>query len=274
VRRGTLPGMKTWWIVLPSLLALGCATAPPTPEAELAAEPPLWLFLLAGQSNMAGRAPVEEIDRTPHPRVFSLQQDMTWGPAVEPLHWDKPDIIGVGPGSSFGRAMAERYPDVRIGLIPSAVGGSSIREWVPRGVNPSTERRPWDDMKYFVWRTLAMTGGELKGVIWHQGEADAKNFSAEHGDALVDLVARMRAEFDDPDLPFVAGELADFYMTNRSPKGAVINEGIRRLPEKSDHTAVVTPVDAEALPDGIHYDAPTYRRFGESYAEAMIGLLE
>jgi len=260
-------------LAVAALLLAGCAP-PPSAPAEAEPEKPLWLFLLAGQSNMAGRAPVEEVDRTPHPRVFALQDDLSWGPAAEPLHWDKPDIIGAGPGFAFGRAIAERYPDVRIGLIPTAVGGSSIREWVPRGVNPSTQRRPWDDMKYFAWRALAMTDGELKGVIWHQGEADAKNFSAEHGDALVDLVARMRAEFDDPDLPFVAGELADFYMTNRSPKGAVINEGIRRLPEKSEQTAVVVPVDARALPDGIHYDGDTYRRFGAAYAEAMAGLLE
>lgn len=255
------------------LLLAGC-TAPPPAAVEPEPENPLWLFLLAGQSNMAGRAPQEDVDRTPHPRVFALQKDMSWGPAVEPLHWDKPDIIGTGPGFAFGRAMAERYPDVRIGLIPAAVGGSSIREWVPRGVNPSTQRRPWDDMKYFVWRTIATTGGELKGVIWHQGEADSKDFSAEHGDALVDLVGRIRSEFNAPALPFVAGELADFYMVNRDPKGAMINEGIRRLPEKADHTAVVAPMDAKALPDGIHYDGDTYRRFGAAYAEAMAGLLE
>jgi len=34
--------------------------------------PPLQLFLLAGQSNMAGRGTVEPEDRVPHPRVWLL----------------------------------------------------------------------------------------------------------------------------------------------------------------------------------------------------------
>ena len=44
-------------------------------------------------------------------------------PAVEPLHFDKPKIVGVGLGLAFGKAMAEAEPDVTIGLIPCAVGG-------------------------------------------------------------------------------------------------------------------------------------------------------
>ena len=74
--------------VLPRIAALvvlatgglaGCATTDP-----------LHIFVLAGQSNMSGRGEVEEIDRTPHPRVYALNAQDEWVLAVEPLHFDKP----------------------------------------------------------------------------------------------------------------------------------------------------------------------------------------
>ena len=48
------------------------------------------LFLLFGQSNMAGRGVVEPEDTKPHPRVLMLSKDGKWVPAVDPMHFDKP----------------------------------------------------------------------------------------------------------------------------------------------------------------------------------------
>ena len=83
------------------------------------------LFLLIGQSNMAGRGVIEEQDRVPFPRVFTLTKEETWVPAVEPIHFDRPDRLGTGLGRSFGRVLAEAAPGARIGLIPAAMGGSA-----------------------------------------------------------------------------------------------------------------------------------------------------
>ena len=49
----------------------------------------LHLFLLAGQSNMAGRGTVESQDQKAHPRVYVLTKEKTWKPAVDPLHFEK-----------------------------------------------------------------------------------------------------------------------------------------------------------------------------------------
>ncbi|HEX8916483.1 MAG TPA: sialate O-acetylesterase, partial [Humisphaera sp.] len=59
------------------------AFAPPAKDKFL-------LFLLVGQSNMAGRGKVEDEDRKPHPRVVSLDKAGQWVPAVDPIHFDKP----------------------------------------------------------------------------------------------------------------------------------------------------------------------------------------
>ena len=94
-------------------------------------EPVFRIYLLVGQSNMAGRGTVEDEDREAHPRVWALDRVAQWVPAREPLHFDKPTIAGVGPGLAFGKAVVARYPNDHVGLVPCAVGGSPIRTWVP-----------------------------------------------------------------------------------------------------------------------------------------------
>lgn len=220
---------------------------------------------------MAGRGVPEEIDQTPHPRVFALQKDGSWGPATEPLHFDKPDIVGVGPGFAFGRAMAEAKPDVRIGLIPTAVGGSSIRVWLPQQTHESTNARPWDDALRRIFRVLALEGGELKGIIWHQGESDRADFTNEYENALVDLVERFRKELREPDLPFVAAQLTHFD-PEKSEGTDAINAAIAAATERLPNTVFVSGEGFEPKEDGVHLTAESERELGQRYAEAMLDL--
>ena len=254
------------------LLVFLCACSE-APEQQTQISPPLHLYLLAGQSNMAGRGEVGDIDRETHPRVFALKLDYAWGLASDPLHWDKPERVGVGPGLAFGKEMAERNPDVRIGLIPAAVGGSSIRVWVPGAVHTQTETRPWDDAVSRTFRVLALGGGELKGVIWHQGESDRSNFSGEYSDALVDLVERMRREFRSPDLPFVAAQLS-WFRDEPIPGGGSVSQAIASLPERLPNTASVSGEGFEHKGDNVHLDSASERELGRRFAEAMSALTQ
>ena len=104
------------------------------------------LFLLVGQSNMAGRGEVTDADRVPDPNILMLNKANEWVPAVDPLHFDKPKIAGVGLGRSFAREIAKANPGITIGLIPCAVGGSPITCWEVGGIHKSTKTHPYDDM--------------------------------------------------------------------------------------------------------------------------------
>lgn len=250
------------------LVAIGCGSVPPS----VADEPPLHLYLLAGQSNMAGRGVVEAVDSTPVRNVFALNAAMEWVLAKNPLHFDKPDIVGVSPGFAFGTAMAEANAGVRIGLIPGAVGGSPIRSWLPTAVHEQTNTRPWDDALSRTFRVLAQQGGELKGIIWHQGESDSKEeFAPLYEDALVDLVERFRHEFQDPNLPFVAAPLAEYYVAG-NPIAADINAAIAKLPGRLSHTAVVRVDGMNPKSDNVHLDSESARELGKRYAAAMLAL--
>ncbi|MFK7845828.1 MAG: sialate O-acetylesterase [Rhodothermales bacterium] len=254
------------------ILMLGVFTGCTDPETlpYSADEKPLHLYLLAGQSNMAGRGQINPDQAVAHPNVYALQADMSWGLAKDPLHFDKPTIVGVGPGMSFGIQMAASDPSVRIGLIPTAVGGSPIKLWTPGGVHEPTNTRPYDDALSRTFRVLALQGGTLKGIIWHQGESDRDNVEG-YEEALVALVDRFRQEFQVSDLPFVAAHLAPYYTTAEA--GAIlINAAIDQLPNHRAHTAVVSAEGLQPKDDKVHLDTPSSRELGQRYAAAMLKL--
>ncbi len=102
------------------------------------------LFLLAGQSNMAGRGEIEAQDKEIFPRVLTLSKDESWRLAVDPLHYDLP-TAGVGPGKMFGKIVADSDSRITVGLIPAAVGGSPISSWEPGGYFEPHQCHPYDD---------------------------------------------------------------------------------------------------------------------------------
>src|SRR4051812_36143950 len=211
------------------------------------------MILLIGQSNMAGRGKVEEQDKVPHPRIFKQTEDKRWVPAVDPLHFDKPELIGVGLGSSFARAMAAAEPNAVIGLVPAAFGGSALDEWAA-GTKHYTNA---------IERTkLALSkGGRLRAILWHQGEADrAPDKMATYPQRFADLVQRLRNDLNAPDVPVVVGEL----FTGR-PENASMNAVLDGLPKTVTRCASVS---AQGLTDNdkhdqTHFDSASLREFGK-----------
>ena len=63
------------------------------------------IFLLIGQSNMAGRGKLDDVSELVHPDLFMFRAGQ-WLPAAEPLHTDKPRIAGVGLGMSFAYVIS------------------------------------------------------------------------------------------------------------------------------------------------------------------------
>lgn len=229
------------------------------------------LYLLIGQSNMAGRGIPEGPDLLPHPRVWMLNQTGKWVPAVEPIHFDKPKVIGTGPGFAFGRAMADAYPDRQIGLIPCAVGGSSIDAWVPGAEHTQTQSHPYDDMVKRV--RAAVKKGTLKGIIWHQGEADCNPEKIDGYAAKLDaLIAGLRREFQAPDLPFVVGELGEYRVETKGPLTLEFNRRLHDLPDRVPHTAVAGAFGLQHKGDDTHLDSPSARQLGRRYAVQMMRL--
>ncbi len=222
------------------------------------------VYLLAGQSNMAGRGAVAERDQQIHPRVFALDRNDRWQPAVDPLHFDK-KIAGVGPGLQFGRVLAESLPDVEIGLVPCAVGGSAIAEWQP-GATAKTGSHPLDDL--LGRAKVAAEWGPIAGVIWHQGESDRDTDPEVYRERLSGLVARVREAVGDPELPWVVGTLGRFRDGVSDPIHALLCD----LPNHVTNLGCVRAAGLSHKGDRTHFDAASAREYGRRYALALIDL--
>jgi len=148
--------------------------------------------------------------------------------------------------------------------------------------------------------TIAETGGILRGILWHQGEADSDNpvCARAYGDNLREMVASLRSNIapdargdaargSDAPIPFIVATMSKgddprakpFAPGGQFPEPKSIVDGVHR------NVASVVPlsgvVDAddlvpEAFPCGqgscIHFGAEALREFGTRYYRQLLAV--
>ena len=225
------------------------------------------LYLLIGQSNMAGRGAVTDANRLPSDRVVKFTADEQWAEGVEPIHYDR-KTVGAGPGLAFARVLADADATLEIGLVPCAEGGSPLSRWQPGA----------DLYARAVQRTKAAlaTGGVLKGILWHQGEADSwtKENASTYGVRLTNMVTRLRAELGVKYVPFIAGEVGAHYGESITKRGgtsfvATVNEQIKWAVRQLPAAGCVSAEGLVPGPDGIHFTTESAYMLGRRYAAEL-----
>lgn len=235
-------------------------------SADVPAKESFHLFLLAGQSNMAGRGKVTPVDQHADPRILMLDAKGQWVPAVDPVHFDK-SVAGVGLASEFARQYARQHPDVTVGLVPCAVGGSSVTAWQPGGYHSQTKSHPYDDAQERI--DLAAEDGTFRGILWHQGESDSKPERAGDYEAqLRDVLNRFRVQLGE-DVPILIGGLARKNVANWSDSRKQVDAAHRRLAEAIPAAAFIDSAGLTLKSDNVHFDRKSLLEFGRRYAEAL-----
>ena len=232
--------------------------------AAAAADKPTDVFLLIGQSNMAGRGLLTDELRLSTERVLKWdEKGGKWVEAVEPIVSDRP-FSGAGLAASFARALADARPKRVIGLVPAAEGGTPLQRFMPGG----------DLYARAIERTRAAlkAGGELKGILWHQGCADSENLATatNYAARLSQMVAAFRKDLDAPDVPFVAGELGRYLGQRYAKHYDVVNAQLHEMAKTCPNMAVVSSRGLTANEDGLHFNTLSLRKFGERYAKAYM----
>ena len=217
------------------------------------------VFLLIGQSNMAGRAQFAAQDTAVINQVWILNDQLQWEPAKNPLNRYSSvrkslSMQKLGPGYTFATTLIESNPELEIGLVVNARGGTSIRSWLP------------DSLLYreSVTRTkIALTtGGSLNAVIWHQGGSDRNNYWGYYSQ-LETIIAALRNDFANPELPFIVGQIGDF----RS-NGDSLNTILMRIPQQIAYTECVSDSGLTHLGDETHFNRISQLELGRRYALA------
>jgi len=230
--------------------------------------PELRIFLLMGQSNMAGRGEMDALPPITDERI-RMWRDGEWLRAEEPLHDDRPEGVGAGLAMSFAVRLLHEAPQSPIGLVPCAVGGTGLDRWLPGA----------DLYRRALERAAgARAAGRLAAALWHQGENDAADEAKarSYGERLERMIRALRADLGIPELPFVAGELADcLALVPVRRHYPLINEALRSVGERVENYACARAdglVHKEGDPH--HLNTPSLREFGRRYAECYLRIAE
>ena len=257
-------------------------------------DPNFYIYICFGQSNMEGNAQPEEIDKKGIDKRFRLLATCNFSnPSRTKGNWytATPPLVspngGLGPTDYFGRMMCESLPEnVRIGVIPVAMGGSPIEMFDKDKYEQKMQQNPneW-------WATLAKNHyggnpygriiemakkaqqvGAIKGILLHQGcsnngDPNWPNMVKKiYNDMLTDLGLATDT------VPLFVGE------TLRQDQGGACyghNTQVARMPSVVKNSYVIS---SEGCPgngtDPWHFNALGYRMMGARYAGEALYTLE
>lgn len=230
------------------------------------------VFILAGQSNMAGRGELDYADRPLHPRVLEWNMRQGgWYEALDPFTRDMKSPyeaggrFGISMAQEFLRLYADAHPDVMVGYVMLAAGGTSLQKnWVPDSKSIESLVRPLN---------AALPYGEVKGLLWHQGENDIYTGVITEGyeAKLIALMNWFRSRVKIPDLPIILGELPAFPSNTKSPASfKEFNEIIHRTADKIGRAAWVSADGLGHKGDELHINGASQIIFGKRYFEAYM----
>jgi len=225
----------------------------------------VYSFLLIGQSNMAGRGYMNEVEPIKNENLYVLRNGR-WVQMFAPLHWER-RMAGICLAESFGEQCVKTYRR-KIGLIPCADGGSCLDQWVPGDV--------LFDHAVFQAK-LAMRSSTLAGVLWHQGEADCMPerypLYEEKCTAIFEAFRRELGLSDE--VPFLVGGLGEFLKDRKESPFLVNYPHVNaHLQSMAAHQPYIHFVPAEGIPsnpDNLHFSAAGLREFGNRYFEVFAG---
>jgi hypothetical protein len=259
MRSAAMAGWSALFLVVAAATTEVKAETCPKRDGRAVARDDFHLYLLMGQSNMAGRGKMTEEDRQPIEGVYALNADGAWSPAAHPLHFDKPRVAGVGLSLDFAKAMRRSDPDATIGLIPCAVGGTRLDQW-------KKGQALYDNA--VARAKVASRCGVLRGILWHQGEGDsAENLASTYAARLSAMLADLRTDLGQGDLAIVVGELGHF---RKHPGTLVINDQLHEVAQRLPRVAWTSAAGLGHNGDSTHFDASSLKKFGRRYAEKML----
>lgn len=256
------------------------------------------------QLNVSGNSPDVFLTASDYTDVNVIARQPLLVRAEDPLHLPQDQAtqskLGtyIGPGLSFAKA-ALNHTTKDIILVPAAwsasgfCGGSTLdAHW---NATPTFDVDLGNTLLFerAVARTnltLNVSGGILRGILWHQGEADSnRNFprcSQLYQSNLVNLVTRLRAEIqpdarggiargENSDIPFIAGTMSRGIDTSNSafsPEKELVDSvhrSIGTLVPFADFANFDDLTPETGFPCGndgcVHFGTLAYREIGKRY---------
>ncbi|XP_038886442.1 probable carbohydrate esterase At4g34215 [Benincasa hispida] len=254
------------------------------------------IFILAGQSNMAGRGGVENNqvrelewdglippECQSDPSILRLNPALQWEIAREPLHEgiDINKTVGIGPGMPFAHQLLTKVGPRAgtVGLVPCARGGTIIEQWIKNPSNPDATF-----YKNFIERIKASDkeGGVVRALFWFQGESDAamSDTANRYKDNLKNFFTDIRNDIKPRFLPIILVKIAlyDFMMkhdTHDLPAVRAAQDAVsKELPDIVTIDALKLPINVDTHEgfnqDHGHFNTTTQITLGKWLADTYL----
>jgi hypothetical protein len=235
-------------------------------QSTISTQKKTWVFIMAGQSNMAGRGIVEAQDTISDERILTINKENQIIKAKEPIHFYEPNLKGLDCGLSFAQTLLKRIDkSITILIIPTAVGGSSTRQWLGDSIHRNVQLLTNFRQKM----EFAKTQGTVKGILWHQGESDANAKAIPlYKDNLKHLFDIFRGYAGNDKLPILIGELGSYSKTPN--EWNAINEIIKQYVASDPNAYLISTSDLIHKGDFIHFNSEGQRLMGQRLAEAYL----
>jgi hypothetical protein len=249
---------------------------------------PLKIFILAGQSNMAGNGvPAElpaEYQKHPDHVLMPIPPRYRKGRSRTDLVPFAPFPERFGPEVGFAHAMAKAWPDSKIVLIKKAIGGTSALAWAPDWtreraaitendrVGPLYQNLMTNQIKPILQRYG--DDAEIVGILWAQGGRDGRyeKAAADYEQNLTRIIKAFRSDLKKPDLPFVLAHTVD--APERSfPHIERVRAAQKRIAESLPHTALVPIEGLSRKRDRVHFDTAGQLELGRRFAATYLKLV-
>ncbi|MBQ7794209.1 MAG: hypothetical protein IJ366_06795 [Clostridia bacterium] len=249
------------------------------------------VYLCIGQSNMAGRAGFEEEDLMVLDRTYLLTADGQWEKAkpvwnaeieaYEGLNRnstvkDEAKYQGLGPAFYMAKTLSENVDDsVSIGIVGNARGNTSVTRWEadntqePMFGEEGSKTNLYQEALAQAQAAIA-AGGTIKGIIWHQGCANAG--TSGYKSRFKGIVEGLRTALGNEELPVFMGEIPGFgnsalQIANRQ---GFNGEYIKATAEAIDNCYYISSVGLTDGGDTTHFDSASQRELGKRYGEIVL----
>ena len=230
------------------------------------------IFLLIGQSNMAGRGyMLEGDDEIIDKNVFILDDKGEVVPARNPLNQyssirKNMSMQRICPGYGFAQKIAKKT-NRKILLVVNARGGTTLAQWAKGdtgdGFYEEAVRRTRQAMKY----------GTLKAILWHQGCGDVSK-SDVYMMKLSSFVNSLRTDLN-AQVPFIAGELGQ-WRSHVDVFNDMIHTISKNIPDSdwvsSKGCGPIVTSKSDGKPDfkDPHFDRKSQIILGKRYADKVL----
>ena len=197
------------------------------------------------------------------------------------------NMAGLKPEAAFLPELEKLLPDDDIQHVKFAKGGQPIRKWVPTWdkIAAKSDLAPRKDPGAFYAQVVKLAKantakGKPKTItfFWMQGERDGKEkLSAAYEESMKTLIASLRKDLETPEMAFVIGRLSDYStaehwdgvraaqvkVANDDPHGAWVDTDDTNNKEKKGK-----------MTNDLHYTKAGYDLFGRRLARQAVLMIE